>query len=446
MYRVAIIGRPNVGKSTLFNRLTGTRKAIVGNEPGITRDRLLQLACWTGKQFEVTDTGGMIPDGKEIIPIEIFQQAEIAIEEADLILLVVDVREGIHPLDEALNSLLRSRSQDFVLVVNKVDVPQLEVDAMPFYALGVKDLYPLSAEHNQGVSTLIEHILERVEENAEVEPREEIRVAIIGRPNVGKSSLLNRFLGKQRVIVTEIPGTTRDAVDTVFTFENQQYRLIDTAGIRRKGKTQLKAEKLSVIMARKNLERADVVLLVIDAVEGATKLDATIGGYADKAGKSIIIVVNKWDLVQRDTHTAIRLETEFRQHMRFLEYVPMIFVSAKTGQRVFRILQQAKQAYTGRCLRVPTTDLNQFLGSEIRPLLLSAGNSQRFPLIYAAQARGPSPTFVFFTRTRRKLHFSMERFLANQLRRKYGFYATPIRIVQRCRRTARHERKRQKKR
>ncbi len=441
MYRVAIIGRPNVGKSTLFNRLTRTRKAIVGNESGITRDRLLQSACWNGKHFEVIDTGGMIPDGKETIPIEIFQQAEIAIEEAHLILLVVDVREGIHPLDKALNSLLRSRNQEFVLVVNKVDVPQLEVDAMTFHALGVKDLYPLSAEHNLGVSILVERILERVDKNSETELDEEIQVAIIGRPNVGKSSLLNRFLGKQRVIVTDIPGTTRDAVDTVFTFENQRYRLIDTAGIRRKGKTQLKTEKLSVVMARKNLERADVVLLVIDAVEGATKLDATIGGYADKAGTSIIIVVNKWDLVQRDTHTAIRLELEFRDHMRFLEYAPMIFVSATTGQRVPRILQQVKQAYAGRCLRVPTTDLNQFLVSEIRPLLLSTGKSQKYPLIYAAQARGASPTFVFFTRTVRKLHFSMERFLANQLRRKYGFYATPIRIVQRNRQARRQKRK-----
>ncbi len=429
MYRVAIVGRPNVGKSTLFNRLTRKRKAIVGKEPGITRDRLFEMARWNGKQFEVIDTGGLIPDQKEIIPERILQQAEIAMEEADLILFVVDARQGISPLDETLNSLLRSRGREFLLVVNKVDVPQLEPEVAQFYSFGVKMLYSVSAEHKLGVSVLVEEILERIPESAESSSEEELRVAIIGRPNVGKSSLLNRLLGQERAIVTDLPGTTRDAIDSVLQFKGQSYRLIDTAGIRRKGKTELEAEKLCVLMARKSLERADVVLLVIEATEGATKLDATIGGYAHQAGRSVIVVVNKWDLIARDTHTAARLETEFRLRMRFLDYAPMIFVSAKTGLRVTKILELVGEAQKARLLRVPTAELNKFLETDLQPMLSSAGRSWRFPVKYAAQVAVTPPTFVFFTRASQKLHFSTQRFVVNRLREKYGFYATPIRLL-----------------
>ncbi|MDA2927418.1 ribosome biogenesis GTPase Der [Acidobacteria bacterium AH-259-G07] len=432
MYRVAIIGRPNVGKSTLFNRLTGTRKAIVGNEPGITRDRLFEIARWNGKQFEVIDTGGLIPDERETISEKVLQQVEIAMEEADLLLFVVDVRDGIIPLDQTLNSILRSRGKEYLVVVNKVDVPQLEQEALQFYALGVEILYFVSAEHKQGVSVLVEEILRRVSDAGEINVEEEIRVAIIGRPNVGKSSLLNRFLGKERAIVAELPGTTRDAVDSLLRFEDRSYRLIDTAGIRHKGKRDLKSERLSVVMARKNLERTDVALLVVDAAEGPTKLDATIGGYAHKAGKSIIVVINKWDLIRRDTHTAAGLEKEFRVRMRFLEYVPMIFVSAKTGQRVVKIFELVQEAYSSQLIRVPTAELNQFLVTEVQPLLMSPGSSRKFAIKYAAQVGVAPPTFVLFTRSSRKLHFSTQRFLINRLREKYGFYATPIRILQRA--------------
>ena len=431
MYRVAIIGRPNVGKSTLFNRFTRKRRAIVGKEPGITRDRLFAVARWSGKQFEVIDTGGLIPDQKEIIPERILQQAEIAMEEADLILFVVDVRQGISPLDESLNAFLRSRGKEYLLVVNKVDVPQLEPEVAQFYAFGMKALYPVSAEHKQGVSILVEEILERIPESAELSSEEEIRVAIIGRPNVGKSSILNRFVGQERAIVTDLPGTTRDSVDSVLRFKDRNFRLIDTAGIRRKGKTKLEAEKVCVVMARKSLERADVVLLVIDATEGATKLDATIGGYAHEAGRSIIVVVNKWDLIARDTHTAAELEKEFRLRMRFLNYAPMIFVSAKSGQRVTKILELVGEAYRARLIRVSTAELNQFLEREIQPLLMSAASSRKFPVKYAAQVSVTPPTFVFFTRASKKLHFSTQRFVVNRLREKYGFYATPIRLLQR---------------
>ena len=436
MYRVAIVGRPNVGKSTLFNRLTRTRKAIVGDEPGITRDRLSQVVLRDDKGFELIDTGGFIPEEKEAIPRKILEQAEVAMQEADLIVFVTDVRDGILPLDETLNALLRAHGKEYLLVVNKVDVPRLEEEALQFYALGVDCIYPVSSEHNLGVSTLVEAIIQRVSGTEMIPEGEEIRVAIIGRPNVGKSSILNRFLGQERAIVTDLPGTTRDAIDSQLQFEGQSYRLVDTAGIRRKGKTELRTEKLSVIMARKSLERADVVLLVIDTVEGATKLDATIGGYAHDAGKSIIVVANKWDRIARDTHTAALTEKEFRTHMRFLDYAPMIFVSAKTGQRVTNVLSLVKQAFEARQFRVSTAVLNSFLEKRALPSLAAAGSQRKFPVKYAAQVAVAPPTFVFFTRSPRKLHFSKQRFLINRLREEYGFYATPIRILQRKRRRA----------
>ncbi len=436
MYRVAIVGRPNVGKSTLFNRLTRTRKAIVGDEPGITRDRLSQVVLRDDKGFELIDTGGFIPEEKEAIPRKILEQAEVAMQEADLIVFVTDVRDGILPLDETLNALLRAHGKEYLLVVNKVDVSRLEEEALQFYALGVDCIYPVSSEHNLGVSTLVEAIIQRVSGTEMIPEGEEIRVAIIGRPNVGKSSILNRFLGQERAIVTDLPGTTRDAIDSQLQFEGQSYRLVDTAGIRRKGKTELRTEKLSVIMARKSLERADVVLLVIDTVEGATKLDATIGGYAHDAGKSIIVVANKWDRIVRDTHTAALTEKEFRTHMRFLDYAPMIFVSAKTGQRVTNVLSLVKQAFEARQFRVSTAVLNSFLEKQALPSLAAAGSQRKFPVKYAAQVAVAPPTFVFFTRSPRKLHFSKQRFLINRLREEYGFYATPIRILQRKRRPA----------
>ena len=436
MYRVAIVGRPNVGKSTLFNRLTRTRKAIVGDEPGITRDRLSQVVLRDDKGFELIDTGGFIPEEKEAIPRKILEQAEVAMQEADLIVFVTDVRDGILPLDETLNALLRAHGKEYLLVVNKVDVSRLEEEALQFYALGVDCIYPVSSEHNLGVSTLVEAIIQRVSGTEMIPEGEEIRVAIIGRPNVGKSSILNRFLGQERAIVTDLPGTTRDAIDSQLQFEGQSYRLVDTAGIRRKGKTELRTEKLSMIMARKSLERADVVLLVIDTVEGATKLDATIGGYAHDAGKSIIVVANKWDRIVRDTHTAALTEKEFRTHMRFLDYAPMIFVSAKTGRRVTNVLSLVKQAFEARQFRVSTAVLNSFLEKQALPSLAAAGSQRKFPVKYAAQVAVAPPTFVFFTRSPRKLHFSKQRFLINRLREEYGFYATPIRILQRKRRPA----------
>ncbi len=433
MFRVAIVGRPNVGKSTLFNKLTNTRKAIVGDEPGITRDRQFETAQWDDRVFEVIDTGGIIPEDKERIPEQIFRQAEIALQEADLILWVVDGRQGVTPIDQELNSLFRSSGKDFFLVVNKIDAASVEPQTLQFYSLGVEKLYAVSAEHSLGLDQLIDDIVERVPEGSAEVSQDEIRVAVIGRPNMGKSSLVNRLLGEERVIVTDIPGTTRDAIDSVLIHEGQKYRLVDTAGIRRKGKTELMADKLSVVMARKSIERADVVLLVIDAVEGATKADATVGGYAHDEGKSLIIVVNKWDLVERDSFTAIELEKDFRDKMRFLQYAPLVFVSALTGLRVFKLLELVKKAHAARQTRVPTAELNKFVETEVQPVVQSRQTSRKYPVMYAAQVGVSPPTFVFFTRTRGKLHFSTFRFLTNRLRERYGFYATPIRIIQRAR-------------
>ncbi len=442
MYRVAIVGRPNVGKSTLFNKLTRSRKAIVGDQPGITRDRNLAEAEWDGKRFSIVDTGGILPDesgpgadpdAPERMLDLTLEQAEVALQDSDLILFLVDGRQGLTPADRSLNSFLRESNREFLLVVNKIDTARIEDEAAEFYQLGVDRLFCVSAEHSLGLDELLEEILSRVEESPEAESREEIRVAIIGRPNMGKSSLLNQLLGEERVIVTETPGTTRDAVDSALTYRDRHYRLIDTAGIRRKGKTKGMAEKLSVVMARRNMERADVVLLVIDAVEGATKLDATVGGYAHEAGKSLIIVVNKWDLVDRDSYTAIKLEKEYRSRMRFLDFAPMVFVSALTGQRVFKLLDFVDRAYDARRKRVSTGELNRLLQKELQPLLESTGSSRKTPVMYASQTSVSPPTFVIFTRTRRKLHFSLERFVINRLRQAYGFFATPIRVRQRIR-------------
>ena len=435
---VAIIGRPNVGKSTLFNRLTGSRKSIVGDEPGITRDRIFGDVDWKSRTFELVDTGGIVPDDEAIIPANIFKQAGFAIDKAQAIIWVVDARAGVTPLDEEISVYLRNIGKPVFIAANKSESRKVEDEAAEFYRFGF-ELTPLSAEHGTSVGDLLDKVFDvlEFEEVIEEEPSDVIRLAIIGRPNVGKSSLLNELLGEERVIVSPVAGTTRDAIDTEFESDGQKFLLIDTAGIRRKGKTTEMAEKLSVIMARKSLERADVAVLVIDATESVAHLDASIAGYALDSGCSIIIAVNKWDAVpEKETNTVYEFERELRRHMKFLDWAPVIMISALTGQRVSRILSMAVEANKARNFRVPTSQLNKFFEESISqprggtaPAPVKGGVS-RLKVQYITQGGLRPPLFVLFTSGGSKagLHFSYLRYIENRLREAFGFYATPIRL------------------
>ncbi|HEY2866339.1 MAG TPA: ribosome biogenesis GTPase Der [Pyrinomonadaceae bacterium] len=437
---VAIIGRPNVGKSTLFNRLTGSRKAIVGDEPGITRDRNFGEVEWRGGTFRVVDTGGIVPDDEAVIPANIFIQASRAIDESRAIVWVVDARAGVTPLDEELAGLLRNTGKAVFVAANKAETRKVEAEAGEFYRFGF-DLVPISAEHGSGIGDLLDFVFDAIEisENDEKVESEPIKLAIIGRPNVGKSSLLNKILGEERVIVSPIAGTTRDAIDTELTSEGERFLLIDTAGIRRKGKTSEMAEKLSVIMARKSLERADVAVLVIDAIEGVTGLDANIAGYAVDSGCSIIIAVNKWDAVEeKATGTANEFENELRRQMKFLDWAPVVTISALTGQRVTRVLPLVKKAFEARTRRIPTARLNRFFEDAVlQPRGGAApatgkGGLSRLKVQFIAQAGIRPPLFILFTSGGRPgLHFSYLRYIENRLREAFDFFATPIRQVER---------------
>ncbi|HQZ82916.1 MAG TPA: ribosome biogenesis GTPase Der [Pyrinomonadaceae bacterium] len=437
---VAIIGRPNVGKSTLFNRLIGSRRAIVGDEPGITRDRMFGEVEWRAHNFRLVDTGGIVPDDEAVIPSNIFKQASFAISESAAIIWVVDARAGATPLDEEIAVLLRATGKPVFIAANKAETRRVEDEAGEFHRFGFT-VVPVSAEHGNGVGDLIDEIFEDIEAAPDAdEPKErEIRLAIIGRPNVGKSSLLNKLLGEERVIVSPIAGTTRDAIDTHLEFEGNKFLLIDTAGIRRKGKTTEMAEKLSVIMAKKSLERADVAVLVIDAVEGVTHLDANIAGYALDSGCSIIIAVNKWDaLEEKETNTIYEFERELRQAMKFLDWAPMVAISALTGQRVTKILPLATQAFEARDKRIQTSRLNRFFEDAITqpkggtaPAPVKGGFS-RLKVQFLTQAGIRPPLFILFTSGGKPgLHFSYLRYIENRMREEFDFFATPIRLVER---------------
>ena len=447
---LAIVGRPNVGKSTLFNRLIGSRRAIVGDEPGITRDRLYGETTWNGRRLRVVDTGGIIPDEKEQIPAEIFRQARVALEEADAIAMVVDGRSELAAPDLELARLLRRLSKPLFLAVNKVDIPAQEAEAENFRTLGIDRLFPVSAEHGLGVAELLEAVLHAIPETGssdstagqqpgpEAKPAE-TKIAIIGHPNVGKSTLLNSLTGTARAIVSPIAGTTRDAVDQVVERNGNRYRFIDTAGIRRKGKTRLMAEKLSVVMARKHLEAADVALLVLDAIEGVTALDANIGGYAHESGRSVVIVVNKWDLVgpgrQDGRPPADRniYEQQIRRSLKFLDYAPIVFVSASTGKNLDKVFKTIEQVSAERRKRISTAQMNRFLET-VDFERASVPHRQKVRIYYMTQAQASPPTFILFTDKDVKLHFSYERFLENQIRKAFGFLGTPIWIKNRPRR------------
>ena len=450
---IAIVGRPNVGKSTLFNRLIGERRAIVGDEPGITRDRIYGEADWNGERFALVDTGGIVPDDEAVIPANIFKQAAVAIDESAALVWVVDARKGVTPLDEELARLLRERGKPVLLAANKVDAARLEDEATDFHRFGFEHVFPVSAEHGSGIGEMLDLIVEQLHVTADIAERatgkdagepqagmpalREIRLAIVGRPNVGKSSLLNRLLGEERAIVSPIAGTTRDSVDTLLKTDEQTFRIIDTAGIRRKGKTTAMAEKLSVVMAKKSLERADVAIVLLDAEQGITALDATIAGYAVEAGCSIILVLNKWDLVEsKDPASGARFERKVREEMKFLSWAPVVTTSALTGQRVQKLLPLVNRANATRNVRIPTSRLNEFFEREVRqksgvtPARTFRGS--RLHVQYITQTSVRPPTFVVFTAGGKAgLHFSFLRHLENRMREQFDFFGTPIRIIER---------------
>jgi ribosome-associated GTPase EngA len=517
---LVIVGRPNVGKSTLFNRLTGTRRSIVTNEPGITRDRIYGKAEWRGRNLEIVDTGGIVPDDKALIPTEILRQAHIAISKAALLVLVVDSQAGLTPADEELARLLRATGKPFVVAANKVDAMSQEANAAAFHRIGAP-VFPIAAEHGTGVDDLLDAALAETHDDAENATEEKapdaVEVAIIGRPNVGKSTLLNRMVGEDRSIVSPIPGTTMDSVDTEMEHDGHLYRFVDTAGIRRKAKTTLVAEKLSVVMARRGLERCDVALLIVDGEQGVTQGDAQIASYAEESGRSVIIVMNKWDLAieaarkasERDAGTTkgkaklaaraterpragaranarisartvaqsraqsktqargqsnrgfsigvgpgsggeaaagvhaygeldkSRLlydyERMVRDKLKFLSYAPIVFLSAKTGDRASKLFPLIDEVAAARKKRISTPELNRWLKEEVDLQRGTTPKARPVRIYYMTQAKTAPPTFLIFTNQKTPLHFSYERFLENQLRKKWDFPGAPIRFVQRLR-------------
>ncbi len=472
----AICGRPNVGKSTLFNKLTESRRSIVGDEPGITRDRIYGEVHWEGKVARVVDTGGIVPDDEALIPAEIYRQARIALEEAECIVMVVDGRTELASPDFDLAKALLKSGKTTLLAVNKIDTEEMIAAAENFRRLGFKTIVPVSAEHSIGFGDLLDLVFENLTfpeaaapASEPVEPEylgtpavegleeerplhrshgafelQETKVAIIGRPNVGKSTLLNALTGSSRAIVSPIAGTTRDAVDEVMEFQGSQFRFVDTAGIRRKGKTTEMAEKLSVVMAIRHLEAADLALLMIDATEGVTGADATIGGYAHESGRSVIIVINKWDLVTtartdgKPPADRVVYEEQVRRALKYLSYAPVVFISASEGKNLSRVLQLVKRVAAERRKRVTTGQMNRFL-ERVDFERATVPMAKRLRIYYMTQAAVAPPTFVLFANRQIKLHFSFERFLENQIREAFGFEGSPIWFKVRARNEQRAE-------
>ena len=427
---IAIIGRPNVGKSTLFNRLVRKKKAIVIDEPGATRDRNYADAVWEGKSFVLIDTGGFEPASEEKILIQMREQTTLAMEEADAIIFLLDGRGGLTPADRDIAAILRQVKKPVFFTVNKVDGPKQEHSAVEFYELGVDHLYPISAQHGEGIYELMDAVAETLPGDAisHDEDAAPLRIAVIGKPNVGKSSLVNRILGLERTIVNPLPGTTRDAIDTPFEYEGMKYVLIDTAGIRRKSRISLVLEKYSVVQALKTIDRCDIALILIDAVEGMTDQDVKIAGLAYEEGKACIIVVNKWDAVEKDNWTVGRYVMDMKDKSKFLDFAPIIFVSALTGQRVMKIFNIVQEVYQEYTKRIGTGEFNRVCRAIIdrNPPPRTSFRANTF--VYMTQVSVKPPTFVFFVRDAQGVHFSYQRFLANQIRESFGFHHVPIRL------------------
>jgi GTP-binding protein len=447
---VALVGRPNVGKSTLFNRIIGQRQAIIEDLPGTTRDRLYGDGEWNGVPFTVVDTGGLeIIDSKkkrkpddQPEPLskasvgfieEIRQQAEIAIEEADAIIMVVDVLDGVTPADEDVAEVLRRSAKPVLVAANKADNEARRQAAVEFYALGLAEVYAVSSLHGTGTGDLLDALIEDLPVVEEEEEPEALKIALLGRPNVGKSSLLNRMLGEERAIVSEIPGTTRDATDTYLTWEGEPVLLIDTAGIRRRGRIERGIEKYSVLRGMRSISRADVVFLILDALDLVTAQDAHVAGYILEERRSIVVVVNKWDLIEKDTYTMDAYTKQIRSDLRFLDYVPVLFVSALSGQRVNKLLPLASQVYQERMQRIPTGALNRLVEEATVRHTPPHKAGKRLRFLYATQPSVDPPTFVFFVNDTRLVHFTYERYLENQIRLHYPYVGTPLKLVFRSR-------------
>ncbi|MHB0912985.1 MAG: ribosome biogenesis GTPase Der [Armatimonadota bacterium] len=425
---VAVVGRPNVGKSTLFNRLVGKRIAIVEDTPGITRDRLYANGEWIGREFTLIDTGGMMLGELDPIAVQVRVQAEIAMEEADVIVFMVDGTDGVTPTDMDVAGMLRRTNKPVLLAVNKVDNERLEGEAVEFYALGLGEIYPVSSVQGRGVAELLDKIVESFPEAAPEEgPEDAVRIALIGRPNVGKSSMLNAIVSKERAIVSDIPGTTRDAVDTYFEHEGQSIVLVDTAGIRRAGKVQHSVEYYSVLRAVRAIERADVALLLIDAADGLTDGDKRVGGYAHEAGRGLVIVVNKWDLVKESMRS---FAEKLRKETPFMSYAAIVFASAKKGKGVREVLDTAILAAQNHSMRLQTNEINRLIHDAVDDHPLTQKGKQ-FKVYYATMPAVKPPTIVIFANDPKMLHFSYARYLENQVRRAYPYEGTPIRIYAR---------------
>ena len=432
---VAIVGRPNVGKSTFTNRLVGSRQAIVHDEPGVTRDRQYLKADWNGRDFIVIDTGGILPgEDDDLILRDIRKQAEVAVEEADAILFMVDSKQGVTASDTEIAQFLRTTKKPVFIVANKVDNVNMEAETAEFYQLGLGQPYGVSSIHGLGVGDLLDDVVAKFPPAPEEEPSDELKIAIVGRPNVGKSSLTNKLLGSERMIVADMAGTTRDAIDSLLEIGDKRYLLVDTAGIRKKSKVDYGVEQFAVVRALKAIERADVVVIVVDATAGVTEQDQRIAGMADDAGKPTVIVVNKWDLVEKDTYTLEAFKKMIREELRHVDYAPLLFISALTGQRVQQVLETAEAAAQEAQRRITTGLLNQVITEAIALQSPPTNQGRAMRVYYATQVRTGPPTFVLFVNDPSLITQSYQRYLQNKLREAFGFTGTPIRVVFRERR------------
>ena len=433
MPTVAIIGKPNVGKSTFFNYIVGSRISIVEDTPGVTRDRIYAETNWRGRTFTVIDTAGIEPESNDIIISQMREQAQIAIEISDVIVFITDVKQGVTAEDQEIANMLRKSKKPIVLVCNKADnMSKDKNDIYEFYNLGLGDPYPVSAANALGIGDVLDAIYEKLpEKNEDEENNDRIKVAVIGKPNVGKSSLINKILGENRSIVSSIAGTTRDAIDTPYENKYGKYVLIDTAGIRRKSKVTESIEKFSIMRTLLAIERSDVCLMMIDATEGVTDQDAKIAGEAHEAGKGIIIVVNKWDEYEKETGTLEKYKKEIYNKLSYLSYAPIIFISAKTGQRVEKLFTMINEVAEQNAIRIATATLNQVINEAIAIVQPPTDKGKRLKILYGTQVSTKPPTFVIFVNNKELFHFSYERYLVNQIRKEFGLEGTPVRMIAR---------------